>query len=126
MKLSLQGNWSPEKASNWPLVTGKLVTEPESPGLGAPCVSESHLSVSGFFPFLSHCTLPQSLYVATSCQLRRMESASYSSVCSHVAETFQGSAVVRAFQAQGHFVAQSDALMDANQRVSFPRLVADR
>ncbi|XP_004644561.1 multidrug resistance-associated protein 6 isoform X1 [Octodon degus] len=68
----------------------------------------------------------QSLYVATSCQLRRMESASYSSVCSHVAETFQGSAVVRAFQAQRHFVAQSDALMDANQRVSFPRLVADR
>ncbi|XP_023560454.1 multidrug resistance-associated protein 6 isoform X2 [Octodon degus] len=68
----------------------------------------------------------RSLYVATSCQLRRMESASYSSVCSHVAETFQGSAVVRAFQAQRHFVAQSDALMDANQRVSFPRLVADR
>ncbi|KFO20675.1 Multidrug resistance-associated protein 6 [Fukomys damarensis] len=68
----------------------------------------------------------QSLYVATSCQLRRMESASYSSVCSHVAEMFQGSAVVRAFQAQGHFVAQSDALMDTTQRVSFPRLVADR
>ncbi|XP_005391138.1 PREDICTED: multidrug resistance-associated protein 6 [Chinchilla lanigera] len=68
----------------------------------------------------------QSLYVAISCQLRRMESASYSSVCSHVAETFQGSAVVRAFQAQHHFVARSDSLMDVNQRVSFPRLVADR
>ncbi|EHA97373.1 Multidrug resistance-associated protein 6, partial [Heterocephalus glaber] len=68
----------------------------------------------------------QSLYVATLCQLRRIESASYSSVCSHVAEMFQGSAVVRAFQAQDHFVAQSDALMDMNQRVSFPRLVADR
>uniref|UniRef100_A0A8C6A6B9 ABC-type glutathione-S-conjugate transporter n=1 Tax=Marmota marmota marmota TaxID=9994 RepID=A0A8C6A6B9_MARMA len=70
--------------------------------------------------------LSLSLYVATSCQLRRLDSASYSSVCSHVAETFQGSAVVRAFRAQGLFVAQSDALMDENQRVSFPRLVVDR
>ncbi|XP_005366979.1 multidrug resistance-associated protein 6 [Microtus ochrogaster] len=68
----------------------------------------------------------QSLYVATSCQLRRLESATYSSVCSHMAETFQGSPVVRAFQAQGPFTAQHDALMDENQRVSFPRLVADR
>ncbi|KAM4829758.1 ATP-binding cassette sub-family C member 6 [Thomomys bottae] len=68
----------------------------------------------------------QSLYVATSCQLRRLESASYSSVCSHLAETFQGSAVLRAFRAQRPFEAQSDALVDANQRVSFPRLVADR
>ncbi|XP_034341096.2 ATP-binding cassette sub-family C member 6 isoform X1 [Arvicanthis niloticus] len=68
----------------------------------------------------------QSLYVATSCQLRRLESASYSSVCSHMAETFQGSLVVRAFRAQAPFTAQHDALMDENQRVSFPRLVADR
>ncbi|XP_073916546.1 ATP-binding cassette sub-family C member 6 isoform X2 [Castor canadensis] len=68
----------------------------------------------------------QSLYVATSCQLRRLESASYSSVCSHMAETFQGSAVVRAFRAQGPFVTQNNVLVDENQRVSFPRLVADR
>ncbi|XP_029417847.1 multidrug resistance-associated protein 6 isoform X2 [Nannospalax galili] len=68
----------------------------------------------------------QNLYVATSCQLRRLESASYSSVCSHMAETFQGSAVIRAFRAQGPFMAQHDTLMNANQRVSFPRLVADR
>ena len=69
---------------------------------------------------------PQSLYVATSCQLRRLESARYSSVCSHMAETFQGSLVVRAFRAQASFTAQHDALMDENQRVSFPKLVADR
>ncbi|XP_012979666.2 multidrug resistance-associated protein 6 isoform X2 [Mesocricetus auratus] len=68
----------------------------------------------------------QSLYVATSCQLRRLESASYSSVCSHVAETFQGSLVVRAFRAQESFTSQHHARMDENQRVSFPRLVADR
>lgn len=43
-----------------------------------------------------------------------------------MAETFQGSLVVRAFQAQRPFTAQHDALMDENQRVSFPRLVVDR
>nr|XP_027796462.1 multidrug resistance-associated protein 6 [Marmota flaviventris] len=95
---------------------------------------EAGLAVSTATPLALVAILPllvlyaglQSLYVATSCQLRRLDSASYSSVCSHVAETFQGSAVVRAFRAQGLFVAQSDALMDENQRVSFPRLVVDR
>ncbi|XP_025711396.1 ATP-binding cassette sub-family C member 6 isoform X2 [Callorhinus ursinus] len=68
----------------------------------------------------------QSLYVASLCQLRRLESARHSRVCSHVAETFQGKAVVRAFQAQGPFVAQNDTNVDESQRVSFPRLVAER
>lgn len=68
----------------------------------------------------------QSLYVATSCQLRRLESARHAFVCSHVAETFQGGAVVRAFRAQAAFVAQNDTYVDESQRVSFPRLVADR
>ncbi|XP_044089017.1 ATP-binding cassette sub-family C member 6 isoform X1 [Neovison vison] len=68
----------------------------------------------------------QSLYAASLCQLRRLESARHSRVCSHVAETFQGSAVVRAFQAQRPFVAQNDAYVDESQRVTFPRLVAER
>ncbi|KAK2097539.1 Multidrug resistance-associated protein 6 [Saguinus oedipus] len=68
----------------------------------------------------------QSLYVVSSCQLRRLESASYSSVCSHMAETFQGSTVVRAFRTQGPFVAQNNARVDESQRIGFPRLVADR
>ncbi|XP_062035959.1 ATP-binding cassette sub-family C member 6 isoform X1 [Lepus europaeus] len=68
----------------------------------------------------------QSLYVASMCQLKRLESASFSSVCSHMAETFQGSAVVRAFRVQGPFVDESDARVDESQRASFPRLVADR
>ncbi|MEJ1287069.1 hypothetical protein NN561_018084 [Cricetulus griseus] len=84
------------------------------------------LAIVAILPLMLLYTGFQSLYVATSCQLRRLESASYSSVCSHMAETFQGSLVVRAFQAQEPFMAQHHALMDENQRVSFPRLVADR
>ncbi|GAB5583042.1 ATP-binding cassette sub-family C member 6 isoform X2 [Prionailurus iriomotensis] len=69
---------------------------------------------------------PHSLYVASLCQLRRLESARHSFVCSHMADTFQGITVVRAFQAQCPFVAQNDMHVDESQRVSFPRLVADR
>ncbi|XP_074063556.1 ATP-binding cassette sub-family C member 6 isoform X2 [Macrotis lagotis] len=68
----------------------------------------------------------QSLYVASSCQLRRLESASRSPIYSHISETFQGNAVIRAFQAQDQFMAQNDSRIDEHQRASFPRLVADR
>ncbi|XP_064151704.1 ATP-binding cassette sub-family C member 6 [Loxodonta africana] len=84
------------------------------------------LAIVAILPLLLLYAGFQSLYVASSCQLRRLESASHSLVCSHVAETFQGSTVVRAFRAQGPFVAQSDARVDESQRVNFPRLVADR
>ncbi|XP_066130855.1 ATP-binding cassette sub-family C member 6 [Saccopteryx bilineata] len=84
------------------------------------------LAVVAILPLLLLYAGFQSLYVAPSCQLRRLESARHSFVCSHVVETFQGGAVVRAFQAQRPFVAQNNAHMDESQRVSFPRLVADR
>ncbi|KAM6155929.1 ATP-binding cassette sub-family C member 6 [Rhynchocyon petersi] len=84
------------------------------------------LAIVAILPLLLLYAGFQSLYVASSCQLRRLESARHSSVCSHVAETFQGSTVIRAFRAQGSFVAQSDTRVDESQRVHFLRLVADR
>ncbi|KAK2504236.1 hypothetical protein MC885_021604 [Smutsia gigantea] len=84
------------------------------------------LAVVALLPLLLLYAGFQSLYVASLCQLKRFESARHSSVCSHVAETFQGGAVVRAFQAQDPFVAQNDVYVDERQRASFPRLVADR
>ncbi|XP_053528124.1 ATP-binding cassette sub-family C member 6 isoform X4 [Artibeus jamaicensis] len=84
------------------------------------------MAMVAILPLLLLYTGFQSLYVATSCQLKRLESARHSFVCSHVAETFQGGAVVRAFRAQSSFVAQNNAHVNESQRVSFPRLVADR
>ncbi|XP_016012515.2 multidrug resistance-associated protein 6 isoform X2 [Rousettus aegyptiacus] len=84
------------------------------------------LAAVAILPLLLLYAAFQSLYVATSCQLRRLESARHAFVCSHVAEAFQGGTVVRAFRAQGSFVAQNDTHVDESQRVSFPRLVADR
>ncbi|XP_055990713.1 ATP-binding cassette sub-family C member 6 [Sorex fumeus] len=68
----------------------------------------------------------QSLYVASSCQLRRLESERHSAVCSHLAESSQGSTVLRAFREQRAFVAQNDTRLNESQRVSFLKLVADR
>lgn len=93
--------------------------------MGLPVFLKLRLSVSVTSSFSPPVPF-QSLYVATSCQLRRLESARHASVCAHLAEAFRGGAVVRAFRAQGSFVAQNDTHVDESQRVSFPRLVADR
>ncbi|XP_077172100.1 ATP-binding cassette sub-family C member 6-like isoform X2 [Paroedura picta] len=68
----------------------------------------------------------QSFFVATSCQLKRLEARSRSSVYSHIAETFQGSSGIRAYRDQQRFVWQSDVKVDENQRAAFPAVVADR
>lgn len=68
----------------------------------------------------------QSFYVASSCQLRRLEAVSRSPVYSHLNETVQGAAVVRAFGEQGRFVLEADRRVDRNQEAYFPRFVATR
>ncbi|XP_056662286.1 LOW QUALITY PROTEIN: ATP-binding cassette sub-family C member 6 [Monodelphis domestica] len=79
-------------------------------------------SKQGSFTLMgSHLFIP-----SVSAQLRRLESASRSPIYSHISETFQGNAVIRAFQAQDQFIAQNDSRIDEHQRASFPRLVADR
>uniref|UniRef100_A0A8C3I573 ABC-type glutathione-S-conjugate transporter n=1 Tax=Chrysemys picta bellii TaxID=8478 RepID=A0A8C3I573_CHRPI len=68
----------------------------------------------------------QNFYVATSCQLRRLEAASRSPIYSHISETFQGSSVIRAYKEQPRFILQNDSRVDENQRTCFPGVVADR
>uniref|UniRef100_A0AAQ5XXH7 ABC-type glutathione-S-conjugate transporter n=1 Tax=Amphiprion ocellaris TaxID=80972 RepID=A0AAQ5XXH7_AMPOC len=58
----------------------------------------------------------QSFYVATSCQLRRLEAVSRSPIYTHFNETVQGASVIRAFGEQSRFILQ------ANQRLACPRL----
>ncbi|CAB1415849.1 unnamed protein product [Pleuronectes platessa] len=68
----------------------------------------------------------QSFYVASSCQLRRLEAVSRSPVYSHFNETVQGAAVIRAFGEQPRFVRQAHRRIDRNQEAYFPRFVATR
>ncbi|XP_068585945.1 multidrug resistance-associated protein 1-like [Cebidichthys violaceus] len=68
----------------------------------------------------------QSFYVASSCQLRRLEAVSRSPIFSHFNESVQGAAVIRAFGEQRRFVLQADRRIDRNQEAYFPRFVATR
>ncbi|XP_040014052.1 multidrug resistance-associated protein 1-like [Xiphias gladius] len=70
--------------------------------------------------------LIQSFYVASSCQLRRLEAVSRSPIYSHFNETLQGAAVIRAFGERQRFVLQADSRIDNNQEAYFPRFVATR
>ncbi|XP_042293272.1 ATP-binding cassette sub-family C member 6 isoform X2 [Sceloporus undulatus] len=68
----------------------------------------------------------QSFFIATSCQLKRLETASRSPIYSNISETFQGLSIIRAYKAQQRFILQNDFSVDENQRASFPAVVADR
>ncbi|KAI5097098.1 multidrug resistance-associated protein 1-like isoform X2, partial [Silurus meridionalis] len=68
----------------------------------------------------------QSFYVATSCQLRRLESVSRSPIYTHFNETVQGASVIRAFAEQPRFILQANFKVDHNQTSYFPRFVATR
>uniref|UniRef100_A0AAY5EIB0 ABC-type glutathione-S-conjugate transporter n=1 Tax=Electrophorus electricus TaxID=8005 RepID=A0AAY5EIB0_ELEEL len=66
----------------------------------------------------------QSFYVATSCQLRRLESVSRSPIYTHFNETVQGASVIRAFGEQRRFVLEADRRVDHNQSSYFPLLTS--
>ncbi|XP_030646267.1 multidrug resistance-associated protein 1 isoform X2 [Chanos chanos] len=68
----------------------------------------------------------QRFYVATSRQLKRLESVSRSPVYTHFNETLLGTTVIRAFGEQQRFIRESDGRVDHNQKAYFPSIVANR
>ncbi|CAL8304688.1 unnamed protein product [Lota lota] len=68
----------------------------------------------------------QRFYVATSRQLKRLESVSRSPIYSHFSETITGASVIRAYGKDGAFVCMSDARVDDNQKSYYPGIVANR
>eukprot|EP00070_Physeter_catodon_P001800 XP_007103614.1 canalicular multispecific organic anion transporter 2 [Physeter catodon] len=68
----------------------------------------------------------QRLYVATSRQLKRLESVSRSPIYSHFLETVTGSSVIRAYGRSQDFEAISDAKVDTNQRSCYPYIASNR
>ncbi|XP_006892781.1 PREDICTED: multidrug resistance-associated protein 1 [Elephantulus edwardii] len=68
----------------------------------------------------------QRFYVASSRQLKRLESVSRSPVYSHFNETLLGVSVIRAFEDQERFIRQSDLKVDENQKAYYPSIVANR
>ncbi|XP_077481256.1 ATP-binding cassette sub-family C member 3 isoform X3 [Stigmatopora argus] len=68
----------------------------------------------------------QRFYVATSRQLKRLESISRSPIYSHFSETITGSSVIRAFGRHSAFVFMSDIKVDENQQSYYPGIVSNR
>nr|XP_019938699.1 PREDICTED: canalicular multispecific organic anion transporter 2-like isoform X1 [Paralichthys olivaceus] len=68
----------------------------------------------------------QRFYVATSRQLKRLESVSRSPIYSHFSETITGSSVIRAYGRHSAFVLMSDLKVDDNQKSYYPGIVSNR
>lgn len=65
-------------------------------------------------------------YVATSRQLRRLDSVTRSPLYSFFSETVSGLSVIRAFQHQQRFLKHSELLIDTNQKCVYSWIISNR
>ncbi|XP_006833709.1 PREDICTED: canalicular multispecific organic anion transporter 2 [Chrysochloris asiatica] len=77
-------------------------------------------------PLAALYTFVQRLYVATSRQLKRLESVSRSPIYSHFSETVTGASVIRAYGRNQDFVAISDMKVDTNQKSGYAYIISNR
>ncbi|XP_034367767.1 ATP-binding cassette sub-family C member 2 [Arvicanthis niloticus] len=68
----------------------------------------------------------QVFYVATSRQLRRLDSVTKSPIYSHFSETVSGLPVIRAFEHQQRFLACNEKQIDTNQKCVFSWITSNR
>ena len=68
----------------------------------------------------------QRVYVATSRQLKRLESVSKSPIYSHFGESISGAAIIRAYGLQEKFIKESQKRVDQNHKAAFTGIVSNR
>lgn len=68
----------------------------------------------------------QRFYVATSRQLRRLDSVSRSPIYSHFGETVSGLSVIRAYKHQERFLKHNEVTIDENLKSVYPWIVSNR
>ena len=68
----------------------------------------------------------QRVFVATSRQLRRIESVSRSPIYNHFFETINGTSTIRAYSQQQRFITESYRRVDESQVAHYPAICANR
>lgn len=68
----------------------------------------------------------QKFYVATSRQLKRLESVTRSPIYSHFSESISGQSVIRAYDEKKRFIVDSESKVDYNQAISYQTILANR
>ena len=68
----------------------------------------------------------QRFYIATSRQLKRIDSVRRSPIYVHFSETLTGASSIRAFRKKDAFVQRADRIMDENQMAYYPNIVSMR
>lgn len=68
----------------------------------------------------------QKYYISTSRQLKRIDSTSRSPIYMHFSETLTGCTSIRAYGAEGRFIALSNLKTDINHSAYYPSLAASR
>lgn len=87
---------------------------------------ENPIFLAAVIPLLIIYYFVQKFYIATSRQLKRLESISRSPIYVHFSETVSGSSSIRAYGAGERFVARSNELTDINHGSFFPSIAASR
>jgi ATP-binding cassette, subfamily C (CFTR/MRP), member 1 len=68
----------------------------------------------------------QKFYVATSRQLKRLESVTRSPIYSHFGESITGQSTIRAYGEETRFTLESETRVDYNQMTAYPSIIANR
>lgn len=75
--------------------------------------------------FVMYCVI-QRFYIASSRQLKRLDSVSRSPMYSHFGETLTGLQTIRAYAQQERFISECYSRIDQNQMCHFPQMTAYR
>ena len=79
------------------------------------------MSIDLFSPFPK-----QRVYMATSRQLKRLDSVTRSPIYTHFQESITGAASIRAYRQQDRFILESERRVDNNQIAFYPNVCANR